>query len=77
MTYKIFKHLGISTIVAVSAAMLTAGGCRSVTEDGSGPPPGELLESGNPGDRIRVLNKASGKEVYATVVDANTVNVSF
>jgi flagella basal body P-ring formation protein FlgA len=39
--------------------------------------PGELLESGNPGDRVRVLNKASGKEVYATVVDANTVTVSF
>jgi len=39
--------------------------------------PGELLESGNPGDRVRVLNKASGKEVYATVVDANTVVVSF
>jgi|GEM_PF-967791 len=39
--------------------------------------PGELLESGNPGDRVRVLNKASGKEVYATVVDANTVIVSF
>jgi len=39
--------------------------------------PGELLESGNPGDRVRVLNKTSGKEVYATVVDANTVSVSF
>jgi len=39
--------------------------------------PGELLESGNPGDRVRVLNKASGKEVYATVVDASTVAVSF
>jgi flagella basal body P-ring formation protein FlgA len=39
--------------------------------------PGELLESGNPGDRVRVLNKASGKEVYATVMDANTVAVSF
>lgn len=39
--------------------------------------PGELLESGNPGDRVRVLNKASGKELYATVVDANTVTVSF
>jgi flagella basal body P-ring formation protein FlgA len=39
--------------------------------------PGELLESGNPGDRVRVLNKTSGKEVYATVVDANTVTVSF
>jgi flagella basal body P-ring formation protein FlgA len=38
---------------------------------------GELLESGNPGDRVRVLNKASGKEVLATVVDANTVTVSF
>jgi flagella basal body P-ring formation protein FlgA len=39
--------------------------------------PGELLESGNPGDRVRVLNKSSGKEVLATVVDANTVTVSF
>lgn len=39
--------------------------------------PGELLESGNPGDRVRVLNVASGKEVYATVLDANTVGVSF
>ena len=39
--------------------------------------PGELLESGNPGDRVKVLNKTSGKEVYATVVDAKTVIVSF
>lgn len=39
--------------------------------------PGELLESGNPGERVRVLNKASGKEVYGTIVDANTVSVSF
>ncbi len=39
--------------------------------------PGRLLESGNPGDRVRVLNSASGKEVYATVVDSKTVTVSF
>jgi flagella basal body P-ring formation protein FlgA len=39
--------------------------------------PGKLLESGNPGDRVRVLNVASGKEVYATVLDTNTVSVSF
>ena len=39
--------------------------------------PGQLLESGNPGDRVRVLNKASGKEVLATVVDARTVTVAF
>ena len=39
--------------------------------------PGELLESGNPGDRVKVLNKSSGKELYATVVDAKTVIVSF
>jgi flagella basal body P-ring formation protein FlgA len=39
--------------------------------------PGRLLESGNPGDRVRVLNNASGKEVYATVVDSKTVTVPF
>ncbi len=39
--------------------------------------PGRLLESGNPGDRVRVLNSASGKEVYATVVDSKTVTVPF
>jgi flagella basal body P-ring formation protein FlgA len=39
--------------------------------------PGQLLEAGNPGDRVRVLNVASGKEIYATVVDAVTVAVSF
>jgi flagella basal body P-ring formation protein FlgA len=39
--------------------------------------PGELLESGNPGDRVRVLNKASGRELIATVLDARTVIVSF
>ncbi len=39
--------------------------------------PGRLLESGNPGERVRVLNRASGKELYATVVDAHTVLVSF
>lgn len=39
--------------------------------------PGQLLEPGNPGDRVRVLNVASGKELYATVLDAHTVAVSF
>jgi flagella basal body P-ring formation protein FlgA len=39
--------------------------------------PGQLLESGNPGDRVRVLNVASGREIFATVVDAHTVAVSF
>ncbi len=39
--------------------------------------PGQLLESGNPGDRVRVLNKSSGKELFATVVDLHTVAVSF
>jgi flagella basal body P-ring formation protein FlgA len=39
--------------------------------------PGQLLESGNPGDRVRVLNVASGREVYATVLDAQTVSVSY
>ena len=39
--------------------------------------PGQLLESGNPGDRVKVLNVASGKEVYATVLDAHTVSVSY
>ena len=39
--------------------------------------PGRLLESGNPGDRVKVLNAASGKELYATVVDAQTVHVSY
>lgn len=39
--------------------------------------PGQLLEAGNPGDRVRVLNVVSGKEIYATVVDAVTVAVSF
>jgi flagellar basal body P-ring formation protein FlgA len=39
--------------------------------------PGQLLEPGNPGDRVRVLNVASGKEVYATVLDAHTVAVSY
>lgn len=39
--------------------------------------PGRLLESGKIGDRVRVLNVATGTEVYATVVDRNTVAVSF
>jgi flagella basal body P-ring formation protein FlgA len=39
--------------------------------------PGQLMESGNPGDRVRVLNRASGKELTATVLDAHTVLVSF
>jgi flagella basal body P-ring formation protein FlgA len=39
--------------------------------------PGQLLESGNPGDRVRVLNVASGKEIYGTIVDAHTVSVSY
>lgn len=39
--------------------------------------PGRLLESGKEGDRVRVLNVATGTEVYATVVDRSTVAVSF
>ena len=39
--------------------------------------PGKMLESGKPGDLIRVLNVATGREIYATVVDAKTVSVSF
>jgi flagella basal body P-ring formation protein FlgA len=39
--------------------------------------PGKLLESGNPGDRVKVLNTASGREIYATLLDANTVSASF
>lgn len=39
--------------------------------------PGRLLENGKEGDRVRVLNVATGTEVYATVVDRNTVAVSF
>jgi flagella basal body P-ring formation protein FlgA len=39
--------------------------------------PGQLLESGNPGDRVRVLNVASGKEVFATIVDRHTVTVAY
>jgi flagella basal body P-ring formation protein FlgA len=39
--------------------------------------PGRLLEAGKEGDRVRVLNVATGTEVYATIVDRNTVTVSF
>ncbi len=39
--------------------------------------PGRLLESGKEGDRVRVLNVATGTEVYGTMVDRNTVAVSF
>jgi flagella basal body P-ring formation protein FlgA len=39
--------------------------------------PGRLLQSGNPGDRVKVLNTASGKEIYATLLDAKTVSASF
>lgn len=39
--------------------------------------PGKVMERGSPGDRIRVLNVTSGKEVSATVLDMHTVSVSF
>ncbi len=39
--------------------------------------PGKVLETGSPGEMIRVLNTLSGKKVYATVLDNNTVAVSF
>lgn len=39
--------------------------------------PGKVLQEGEPGDRVRVLNVATGQEIYATIVDANTVSVSF
>jgi len=39
--------------------------------------PGRVLEAGTPGDTVRVLNTATGKEIYARVVDPKTVAVSF
>jgi flagella basal body P-ring formation protein FlgA len=39
--------------------------------------PGQLLEGANPGERVRVLNVASGREIYGTVLDRKTVLVAF
>ncbi len=39
--------------------------------------PGLVMEAGAPGDTVRVLNTATGKEIYARVVDPKTVAVSF
>lgn len=39
--------------------------------------PGRLLQKGKEGERVRVLNVATGTEIYATIVDRNTVAVSF
>ncbi len=39
--------------------------------------PGKVLETGSPGEMVKVLNTLSGKEVYATVLDNSTVSVSF
>jgi flagella basal body P-ring formation protein FlgA len=38
---------------------------------------GQAKEDGSIGEQIRVLNLSSGKEVYAKVLDENTVHVDF
>ena len=38
---------------------------------------GEVREDGREGDRIRVVNTSSKKEVYGRVLDAQTVEVDF
>ncbi|WP_035256916.1 flagellar basal body P-ring formation chaperone FlgA [Desulfatirhabdium butyrativorans] len=38
---------------------------------------GEVRENGRRGERIRVINLDSNKEIYARVIDANTVRVEF
>jgi flagella basal body P-ring formation protein FlgA len=38
---------------------------------------GQAKEDGSVGEHIRVLNLSSGKEVYAKVLDENTVRVDF
>jgi flagella basal body P-ring formation protein FlgA len=38
---------------------------------------GEVKENGRRGERIRVINLDSNKEIYARVIDANTVRVEF
>ncbi len=38
---------------------------------------GEVKEDGREGDRIRVVNTSSKKEVYGRVLDAQTVQVDF
>jgi flagella basal body P-ring formation protein FlgA len=39
--------------------------------------PGKILEPAKPGDRVRVVNVLSGKEILATVLDSATVSVTF
>jgi flagella basal body P-ring formation protein FlgA len=38
---------------------------------------GEVKEKGRRGETIRVVNLSSKKEIYARVVDSNTVKVDF
>lgn len=38
---------------------------------------GETIGKGNKGDRVKVMNLESQKEVYARVIDSNTVEVDF
>ena len=39
--------------------------------------PGKVLETGKPGEMIRVINTLSGKEIFAKIIDAQTVSVPF
>ena len=38
---------------------------------------GESLESGNLGELVRIKNLDSKKEIYARIVDANSVKIEF
>ena len=39
--------------------------------------PGKIMEAGSPGDVVSVLNVATGKKIYATILDPKTVSVAF
>jgi flagella basal body P-ring formation protein FlgA len=39
--------------------------------------PGIILEKGYSGDRVRVQNTMSSKEIYARVVNGSTVTIDF
>jgi flagella basal body P-ring formation protein FlgA len=38
---------------------------------------GEVKEEGRPGDRVKLVNSSSKKEVYGRVLDSNTIQVDF
>ena len=66
-------HVRVSTAIneGDTVSIIAQKGCIHIEA------PGKIMEAGSPGDVVSVLNVATGKKIYATILDPKTVSVAF